>query len=74
MVFADGSLGEADLVVAELALEGAGRVEAGDVDYVFHDILFAHIDGQVVGPDHVALGEDNGALDDVFEFADISWP
>ena len=70
VVLADRRLGQLDLVVAKLPLEGAGGMEVGDID----DVFFAQVDGQVFGANGLAAGQDDGALDHVFEFADVARP
>ena len=78
VVLANGGDGKPDFVVAELTLEGAGRLVVGNVDDLVETgrILFRLVilEVQVFSANDAAWRQDDGALHDVFKLADVSGP
>src|SRR5208283_3108109 len=77
VVIADGGDGELDLIVAELALEGAGRQVVANIDDIVEGALLVvrlRLEAQVLGAEQIARSENNGALNNVFELANVARP
>jgi len=72
IVLTDGCQGKPDLVVRKMLFERSLRKICADIDNIL--ISSADFSGQVVGVDVVSLAENEGALDDVFQLANISRP